>query len=89
MTTTTQKTLDVLCSMFARYGLPEQHVSSTGPQFISSDSERFMKKNRIRTSLYHPASNGEAERFIQVSNIICHKWFRINEYKIVYNPNHI
>ena len=64
----TEKTLDVVRSMFARYGLPEQLVSDNGPQFISSEFERFMKENgikHIRTSPYHPASNGEAERFIQ------------------------
>ena len=67
-TTTTEKTLDVLRSMFARYGLPEQLVSDNRPQFISSEFERFMKVNgikHIRTSPYHPASNGEAERFVQ------------------------
>ena len=67
-TTTTEKTLDVLRSMFARYGLPEQLVSDNGPQFVSSEFERFMKENgikHIRTSPYHPASNGEAERFVQ------------------------
>ena len=51
-TTTTEKTLDMLCSMFARYELPEQLVSNNRPQFISSEFERFMKENgtkHIRT----------------------------------------
>ena len=63
-----QKTLDVLGGMFARDGLPEQLVSDNEPQFISSEFERLMKENGIkyiRTSPYHPASNGEAERFVQ------------------------
>ena len=54
--------------MFARYGLPEQLVSDNGPQFTSTDFELCMKANgikHIRTSPYHPASNGEAERFVQ------------------------
>jgi len=67
-TTTTDKTLDVLRSMFARYGLPEQLVSDNGPQLTSNEFERCMKQNgikHIKTSPYHPASNGEAERFVQ------------------------
>ena len=66
--TTTEKTLEVLRSMFARYGLPDQIVSDNGPQFTASDFEEFCKRNgvkHIRTASYHPASNGEAERFVQ------------------------
>ena len=64
-TTTTEKTLYVLCSMIARHKLPAQLVTDNGPQFISSEFETFMKENGIKhigTSPYHPASNGEAER---------------------------
>ena len=42
--------------------------SDNRPQFISLEFERFMKENgikQIRTLPYHPASNGEAERFVQ------------------------
>ena len=68
-TTTTEKTLDVLRSMFARYGIPEQLVMDNGPQFTASEFELCMKANgvkHIKTSPYHPSSNGEAERFVQV-----------------------
>lgn len=67
-TNTTEKTLDVLRRMFARYGLPEQLVTDNGPQFTSDEFETCMKANgikHIRTSPYHPSSNGEAERFVQ------------------------
>ena len=67
-TTTTEKTLEVLRSMFARYGVPEQLMSDNGPQFTSAEFDMCMKANgvkHIRTSPYHPSSNGEAERFVQ------------------------
>ena len=66
--TTTEKTLEVLRSMFARYGLPDQIVSDSGPQFTSTEFEVFVKRNgvkHIQTAPYHPAPNGEAERFVQ------------------------
>ena len=66
--TTSQKTIDVLRSLFARYGIPEQLVSDNGPQFTSEEFSQFMQPNgikHIRTASYHPASNGLAERFVQ------------------------
>ena len=66
--TTTQKTIDILRSLFSSYGLPEQLVSDNGPQFTSSEFESFMRMNgikHIRTSPYHSASNGAVERLVQ------------------------
>ena len=66
--TTTEKTIEMLRNMFARYGLPDQIVSDNGPQFTSTEFATFIKRNgvkHIRTAPYHPASNGEAERFVQ------------------------
>lgn len=66
--TTAQKTVSVLRQLFTAYGLPEQVVSDNGPQFVSSEFSEFMRENgvkHIRTSPYHPSSNGEAERFVQ------------------------
>lgn len=68
--TTTEKTLEVLHNLFTAYGLPEllQLVSDNGPQFTSSEFESCMRANSIKhiwTSPYHPASSGEAERFVQ------------------------
>ena len=42
-------------------------MSDNGPQFTSSEFAEFVKMNginHIRSSPYHPASNGEAERFV-------------------------
>ena len=44
--TTTEKTLEVLRGMFARYGLPDQIVSDNGPQFTSTEFDVFMKRNQ-------------------------------------------
>ena len=62
-TTTVSKTIEVLCVMFAAYGLPDQIVSGNGPQFISSEFVTFLKQNgvkHIRSAPYHPSTNGLA-----------------------------
>ena len=66
--TTSSKTTDELRRLFATYGLPEQLVTDNGPQFVSQEFSSFMKSNgikHIKTSPYHPASNGAVERFVQ------------------------
>ena len=67
--TTTHKTIEMLSHLFAAYGLPEEIVSDNGPQFVSDAMLHFMKKHGIqhtRVPRYHPASNGEAERYVQI-----------------------
>ena len=66
--TTTEKTLEVLRELFARHGLPKQLISDNGPQFTAKEFEECMCANGIkhsRSAPYHPATNGEAERFVQ------------------------
>ena len=66
--TSTSRTIAVLRHLFASHGIPEQVVSDNGPQFTSEDLAEFMKANGIwhtRCAPYHPASNGEAERFVR------------------------
>ena len=66
--TTTEKTITELRKIFATHGLPEQLVSDNGAQFTSYEFEEFLKCNgikHIRSAPYHPATNGEAERFVQ------------------------
>ena len=66
--TTSEKTIDVLRTMFAQHGLPEHLVSDNGPQFTSAEFSKFLNGNRIKHFLsapYHPASNGLVERFVQ------------------------
>lgn len=80
-------TKKALMSIFAMHGLPERIVTDNGTQFISEEFSEFLKPygiNHTRSAPYHPSTNGEAERFVQIfkhnmkcrqatpSNIICH-----------------
>ena len=68
MPQTAERTITVLRRVFSSNGIPERIVSDNGPQFTSSEFVEFVTKNgikHIRTSPYHPASNGEAERFVR------------------------
>ena len=68
--TTTDKTINIpVRNLFAAYGLPEELDSDNGPQFTSDRFVEFLKLNGIkhsRSAPYHPATNGAAERFVQV-----------------------
>ncbi|XP_045183417.2 uncharacterized protein K02A2.6-like [Mercenaria mercenaria] len=67
--TTSENTIDKLRSIFSYTGLPEQLVSDNGPQFTSVTFKDFVKTTGIRHTLtppYHPSSNGQAERAVQV-----------------------
>lgn len=67
--TTSSRTIEVLRNLFAAHGLPEEVVSDNGPQFASSEFKQFLAKNGIKQTLvppYHPASNGAAERSVQI-----------------------
>ena len=66
--TTAVKTIEVLRTVFARYGLPVQIVTDNGPQFVATEFKTFMKENgvrHIRSAPYYPASNGQVERLVQ------------------------
>ena len=65
--TTSTKTTEALESVFAKYGLPEQLVSDNGPQFTSQEFIQFTRQHgirHIRSTPYHPSTNGLAERFV-------------------------
>lgn len=66
--TTSEITIRSVSELFARVGFPETLVSDSGPQFISSEFQSFVKSigaRHIRISAYHPSSTGLAERFVQ------------------------
>lgn len=67
--TTATETIDILCTLFASYGLPREIVSDNGPPFSSKEFEAFMMRNGIkhtRVAPYHPSTNGAAERSVQI-----------------------
>ncbi|XP_064463663.1 uncharacterized protein K02A2.6-like [Ornithodoros turicata] len=67
-TTTAQRTVEELRTIFAQFGLPEEAVTDNGPQFVSEEFRNFMEENGVihtTTPPYHAASNGLAERAVQ------------------------
>ena len=66
---TASSTIDALRLFFASFGLPKEIVSDNGPQFTAQDFGDFCRNNGIKHTLippYHPATNGAAERAVQV-----------------------
>ncbi|XP_053395598.1 uncharacterized protein K02A2.6-like [Mercenaria mercenaria] len=65
--TTAERTIEVLRTVFSRNGLPTNIVSDNGTQFCSDIFAKFMKDNGIlhlRSAPYNPSTNGLAERFV-------------------------
>ena len=66
---TSSATIRLLDGLFARFGFPEIIVSDNGTSFSSFEFRQFCRTNYIIqgfTAPYHPASNGQAERLVQV-----------------------
>jgi len=66
---TSTAVLRYLRQVFAQFGIPEIIVSDNGTWFVSVEFKEFCRLNGIRhiqTALYHPSSNGLAERAVQV-----------------------
>ena len=75
-TPTTASTIHHLRSIFATHGLPEMLVTENASIFTSEQFKLFTKQNGIRhvtSALYHPASNGLAERAVQTFKEIMKK----------------
>ena len=66
---TSEVTIEHLSQIFATHGLPKSIVSDNGSCFTSEEFSKFVKQNgmqNIRTAPYHLASNGLAERSVQI-----------------------
>ena len=65
---TTATTIEQLQNVFTTHGLPNTNVSDNGSAFMSDELSKFTKQNgieHIKSSPYHPAMNGLAERSVQ------------------------
>ncbi|XP_062554222.1 uncharacterized protein K02A2.6-like [Armigeres subalbatus] len=65
---TTATTINSCREFFSTYGIPCVLVSDRGVQFTSSEFKRFLELNGVFHKMgapYHPATNGQVERFIQ------------------------
>lgn len=66
--TTSLKTIKILERLFCKFGLPKNLVTDNGPQLTSMKFQTFLKENGVhhtRTAPFRPATNGQAERFVQ------------------------
>lgn len=64
----TANTISILDEIFATFGYPKQLVSDNGRIFIAIEFTKFLEKQVIKfklTAPYHPATNGQAEKFVQ------------------------
>ncbi|XP_055938181.1 uncharacterized protein K02A2.6-like [Argiope bruennichi] len=62
-------TIHHLRILFAHYGIPLTLVSDNGASFTSYEFRHFLKLNNIKhitSEPYHPATNGQAERIVQL-----------------------
>ncbi|XP_011859929.1 PREDICTED: uncharacterized protein K02A2.6-like [Vollenhovia emeryi] len=76
---TTQSVIQKCKQIFATFGIPEIIVSYNGRHFKSYEFAQFLKRNGIihKTSApFHPATNGQAERFIQTFKLALKKQFQ-------------
>jgi len=66
---TSAATISKFDDCFARFGNPQQLVTDNGTQFCSQQIQAFLRTRGIehRTSApYHPSTNGQAERYVQI-----------------------
>ena len=66
---TSDVVIQELRTLFAQFGLPETIVTDNGSCFVSEEFETFLKENgdmHIMSAPYHSATNGLAERAVQV-----------------------
>lgn len=66
---TTKSTIEICRTIFAIHGFSQYFVSDNDTQFTSKEFKTFLQENEIKQKLsapYHPATNGQAERFVQI-----------------------
>ena len=66
---TSRVVIDALRTVFTRFGIPETIVYDNGTPFVSEEFAHFLHQNGIKhntSASYHSASNGLAERAVQI-----------------------
>ena len=66
---TSTVTIRHLRDIFAQHGLPEMIFTDNGTSFVSEEFKQFLEEigiSHIRSSPYHPATNGLAEKAVQI-----------------------
>lgn len=66
--TTSSCTIKKLRGLFASYGYPKYIVTDNGPQFVAEEFKTFCRNigiTHIKTTPYHPRTNGLAERAVR------------------------
>ena len=72
-TTTASQVIRKLKAMLGRWGIPKELITDNGPQFVATEFTAFSKEYGFihhTSSPYHPQSNGEAERGVQIAKRI-------------------
>ena len=65
---TASATVNAMRRMFATHGIPQKCVTDNGPCFASKEFTTFLETNgveSVRSTPYHPATNGLAEKAVQ------------------------
>ena len=69
-------TADKLVETFARYGIPQEILSDNGSNFVAGLTEELLRRLKcfhIKSSPYHPQSNGMVERLHHVLKTVLEK----------------
>lgn len=75
-------TISKLRQTFGRWKIPKTLVSDNGPQFTAGEFATFTTRNNIkhvRTPVYHPQSNGQAENFVKTFKSMLKKNIKENK----------
>ena len=66
---TSAAVIEELRVLFAQFGLPDTKVNDNGTCFVSAEFKAYLTKNGIKqitSAPYYPATNGMAERAVQI-----------------------